>query len=70
MSQRGWGGSVAMGGRHDLHALANNALTVTEALAVPRFAVVGHSMGGKVAPDPLRAAGLEGQGRGRVAVRG
>ena len=49
LNQRGWGGSVAVDDRYDLEALADDVLAVTEALAVRRFILVGHSMGGKVA---------------------
>ena len=44
LNQRGWGGSAAADGRYDLDALADDVLAVTEALAVRRFIVVGHSM--------------------------
>ncbi len=62
LNQRGWGGSVAVDGRYDLEALADDALAVTEALAVRRFVVVGHSMGGKIAQilAGRRPGGLEG----------
>ena len=49
LNQRGWGGSVAVDGRYDLEALADDVLAVTKALSVRRFVIVGHSMGGKVA---------------------
>ena len=49
LNQRGWGGSVAIDGRYDLDDLANDVLAVTQALAIRRFVIVGHSMGGKVA---------------------
>jgi len=62
LNQRGWGGSVAADGRYDLDALADDVLAVTGALAVRRFIVVGHSMGGKVAQilAGRRPAGLQG----------
>lgn len=62
LNQRGWGGSVAADGRYDLEALADDVLAVTGALAVRRFVVVGHSMGGKVAQvlAGRRPAGLGG----------
>ena len=62
LNQRGWGGSVATDGRYDLHALADDVLAVTEALAVRRFVAVGHSMGGKVAQilAGRRSGGLQG----------
>ena len=62
LNQRGWGGSVAADDRHDLEALADDVLAVTEALAIRRFVIVGHSMGGKVAQivAARRPAGLEG----------
>ncbi len=62
LNQRGWGGSVATDGRYDLDALADDVLAVTEALAVRRFIVVGHSMGGKIAQilAGRQPTGLEG----------
>ena len=62
LNQRGWGGSVAVDDRYDLEALADDVLAVTEALAVRRFVVVGHSMGGKVAQvlAGRGSTGLEG----------
>ena len=62
LNQRGWGGSVAADERYDLDALADDVLAVTGALAVRRFVVVGHSMGGKVAQvlAGRRPASLEG----------
>ncbi len=62
LNQRGWGGSVATDGRYELDALADDVLAVTDALAVRRFVVVGHSMGGKVAQVVAgrRTPGLEG----------
>ncbi len=62
LNQRGWGGSVAVDGHYDLDALADDVPAVAEALAVQRFVVVGHSMGGKVAQilAGRRPAGLEG----------
>ena len=61
LDQRGWGGSIATDDRYDLDALADDVLAVTSALAVRRFVVVGHSMGGKVAQvlSGRRPAGLE-----------
>ena len=62
LNQRGWGGSIATGDRYDLDALADDVLAVTEALAVRRFVIVGHSMGGKIAQIVAgrRPTGLEG----------
>ncbi len=62
LDQRGWGGSVATDARYDLEAFADDVLAVTKALAVRRFVVVGHSMGGKIAQilAGRRPAGLEG----------
>ncbi len=62
LNQRGWGGSVAVDGRYDLEALADDVLAVTEALAIRRFVIVGHSMGGKIAQilAGRRPTGLEG----------
>lgn len=62
LNQRGWGGSVAADHHYDLDALADDVLAVTETLAVRRFVIVGHSMGGKVAQilAGRRPAGLEG----------
>jgi pimeloyl-ACP methyl ester carboxylesterase len=47
--QRGWGDSTSVPGPYDLDQLANDAVRVIEALGYPRYVVVGHSMGGKVA---------------------
>ena len=62
LNQRGWGGSVVADDRHDLDALADDVLAVTEALSIRRFILVGHSMGGKVAQILAggRPSGLEG----------
>ena len=47
LNQRGWGGSIATDDRHDLDALADDVLAVTEALSIRRFIAVGHSMGAR-----------------------
>ncbi len=62
LNQRGWSGSVAADDHYDLDALADDVLAVTEVLAVRRFVIVGHSMGGKIAQilAGRRPTGLEG----------
>lgn len=62
LNQRGWGGSVSADDRYDLEALADDVLAVTKALAVRRFVIIGHSMGGKIAQilAGRRPTGLEG----------
>jgi pimeloyl-ACP methyl ester carboxylesterase len=47
--QRGWGDSTSVPGPYDLDRLADDAEHVIDALGHPRFVLVGHSMGGKVA---------------------
>lgn len=49
VDQRGWGDSLATDGRYDLVAMADDVESVVEALALQRYVLVGHSMGGKVA---------------------
>jgi pimeloyl-ACP methyl ester carboxylesterase len=49
LDQRGWGGSVATDGRYDLAAMADDVEGVVRAFDLRRYALVGHSMGGKVA---------------------
>jgi 3-oxoadipate enol-lactonase len=49
LDQRGWGASTAMDGRYDLPAMADDVEAVTRHLGLGRYALVGHSMGGKVA---------------------
>lgn len=49
ISQRGWGGSRVTDGRYDLEALADDVAELVTALAIERYVLVGHSMGGKVA---------------------
>jgi pimeloyl-ACP methyl ester carboxylesterase len=49
IDQRGWGGSVATDGQYDLAAMADDVESVTTALDLRRYVLVGHSMGGKVA---------------------
>lgn len=49
INQRGWGGSVAIDGRYDLDALADDVVEVITHLGITRAILVGHSMGGKVA---------------------
>jgi pimeloyl-ACP methyl ester carboxylesterase len=46
---RGYGRSRDIAGRFDLQEVADDAIAVADALGWPRFSVVGHSMGGKVA---------------------
>ncbi|MFC8450150.1 alpha/beta fold hydrolase [Kitasatospora sp. NPDC057223] len=47
--QRGWGGSADLPGSYDLESLADDAQRVIDELAHPRYVLVGHSMGGKIA---------------------
>jgi pimeloyl-ACP methyl ester carboxylesterase len=49
LNQRGWGGSIAIDGRYDLAAMADDVEGVVRALDLRRYVLVGHSMGGKVA---------------------
>ena len=49
LDQRGWGHSVAMDGRYDLVAMADDVEAVVQTLGLMRYVLVGHSMGGKVA---------------------
>lgn len=49
LDQRGWGASIAVDGRYDLFAMADDAEAVAHQLGIGRYVLVGHSMGGKVA---------------------
>lgn len=49
LDQRGWGGSVVTDGRYDLAAMADDAQAIAATIGMKRYALVGHSMGGKVA---------------------
>jgi pimeloyl-ACP methyl ester carboxylesterase len=49
VDQRGWGESVATDDRYDLVAMADDVEGIVEGLALERYVLVGHSMGGKVA---------------------
>ncbi|MBV8105837.1 MAG: alpha/beta hydrolase [Hyphomicrobiales bacterium] len=49
LDQRGWGASVATDGRYDLAAMADDVEAVAQTFGLKRYALVGHSMGGKVA---------------------
>jgi len=62
IDQRGWGASVATDGRYDLAAMADDVEDLVAALALNRFVLVGHSMGGKVAQivAARRPVGLQG----------
>lgn len=62
ISQRGWGGSRATDGNYDLQALADDVMDIVETLGITMYALVGHSMGGKVAQilAGRRARGLVG----------
>ncbi|MCQ8239344.1 alpha/beta fold hydrolase [Rhizosaccharibacter radicis] len=59
---RGWGGSVATDGRHDLDALADDVAEIAATLNNRRILLVGHSMGGKIAQMLVarRVPGLAG----------
>ncbi|MHA7961028.1 alpha/beta fold hydrolase [Streptomyces sp. L500] len=61
--QRGWGSSRTLPGPYHLDRLADDVIDVIEGLALDRFVLVGHSMGGKVsqlaaARHPEGLAGL------------
>jgi pimeloyl-ACP methyl ester carboxylesterase len=47
--QRGWGGSDAPAEGYALADLAEDALSLIEAMGLRKYVLVGHSMGGKVA---------------------
>ena len=49
LDARGWGRSKALDGRYDLDAMADDVEDLAAALELGRYALVGHSMGGKVA---------------------
>jgi pimeloyl-ACP methyl ester carboxylesterase len=59
--QRGWGGSDAPAQGYSIRDLALDANEIIRALGLKRFALVGHSMGGKVAQllASQRPAGLQ-----------
>ncbi|WEK02308.1 MAG: alpha/beta hydrolase [Candidatus Sphingomonas phytovorans] len=46
---RGYGRSRDIEGRFDLDEVADDAMAIADELGWPRFSIVGHSMGGKVA---------------------
>jgi uncharacterized protein (TIGR02246 family) len=62
IDHRGWGESEAPAHGYAIADLANDAQDVIEALKLPRYVLVGHSMGGKVAQclASRRPAGLAG----------
>jgi pimeloyl-ACP methyl ester carboxylesterase len=62
LDQRGWGDSVVTDGRYDLEAMADDVEAVALEFGLKRYALVGHSMGGKVAQivASRRPAGLVG----------
>jgi pimeloyl-ACP methyl ester carboxylesterase len=49
LDQRGWGRSDKPSAGYTLSGLANDAQALIESLALDRYILVGHSMGGKVA---------------------
>jgi 3-oxoadipate enol-lactonase len=49
LDQRGWGSSVATDGRYGLAAMADDVEAVAHKFGLKRYALIGHSMGGKVA---------------------
>lgn len=62
IDHRGWGDSDAPEHGYAIADLANDAQGVVEALNLPRYVLIGHSMGGKVAQllASRRPAGLAG----------
>jgi pimeloyl-ACP methyl ester carboxylesterase len=49
ITQRGWGESAGLGGPYGLQQLADDVEAILEQLDLSEVALVGHSMGGKVA---------------------
>jgi pimeloyl-ACP methyl ester carboxylesterase len=49
LDQRGWGNSVAPDGRYDIAAMADDVEVIAHKFGLKHYALVGHSMGGKVA---------------------
>lgn len=62
LSQRGWGGSLALDARYRLEAMADDVAALIAALQPGPFVLVGHSMGGKVSQIVAKRglAGLTG----------
>jgi pimeloyl-ACP methyl ester carboxylesterase len=58
---RGWGDSEAAETGYRVEELANDASALIQLLGLKRYALIGHSMGGKVARflATLRPSGLE-----------
>jgi pimeloyl-ACP methyl ester carboxylesterase len=56
--QRGWGASIRMPGPFSLDQLADDAQHVVEYCDLSSYVLVGHSMGGKVAPAPPVPVGV------------
>jgi pimeloyl-ACP methyl ester carboxylesterase len=56
MDYRGYGGARSVGGEHTMDEIARDTLEVADALGWQRFALIGHSMGGKAIQRVLAEA--------------